>query len=176
MNFPKSIYQGDEINISIAPYIDSQGRDISATNWELILSIRGNGVSHTENGENFFVGITGEVTKGFAPGTTYYQLSAKHKTQALRITISQGELLVLPDLAYAPSNYDPRTQDEKDLEQVSKLISEMIGQNKGVVEYRIGIRSLKRYELSDLRLLKADLEYRVHRSKHKSSGVYVRFT
>lgn len=183
MRIPKTIFQGDEFSFSENPFVDSQGREISSAEWNLVFIVKGNGNTLTiTNTTDFTINVTSEQTKEFKTGKAYFQISAQNKANSLRVTIERGEFEVFADLAYQAADYDPRTQDEKDLETIKKLISSLIGQHGGVVEYRIGTRSLKRYELNDLLVLKSQLEFKVKTQQRKDNGelnrpggVWVRF-
>ena len=82
-----------------------------------------------------------------------------------------------------PVAFDGRSQAQKDLEAVQAAIRTIIS-GGAVAEYRIGTRSLKKYELSELLTLESRLKAEVVREKKAEmianglgnpSSLFVRF-
>jgi hypothetical protein len=88
---------------------------------------------------------------------------------------SRGQIEVQASLAYAgsPAAFDGRTQAQKDLEAVQAAIRSLMT-GGATQEYRIGNRSLKRYDLTDLLALESQLKatvVRENKAKIIASGL-----
>ena len=72
--------------------------------------------------------------------------------------------MVEPSLAYSkqPSAFDGRSQSQKDLDACQAAIRSLMS-GGAVQEYRIGTRSLKRYDLAELLALESRLKAQVAR-------------
>jgi hypothetical protein len=77
---------------------------------------------------------------------------------------SRGKIEVQASLAYSgtPGAFDGRSQTQKDLEAVQAAIRSLMA-GGATQEYRIGNRSLKRYDLADLLALESRLKAQVAR-------------
>jgi hypothetical protein len=98
--------------------------------------------------------------------------------------IEQGRVKVIANFATADQNFDARSQTRKDLDAVQSLIRQLV-QTGGVVEYRIGDRQAKKYDLAELRAEESKLLFRLAREERAdriAQGLgdplskYVRFT
>ena len=81
-------------------------------------------------------------------------------------TIATGGFKVLESLEFSgtATNYDGRTQIEKDLEIIQTAIRNII--NGGAIqEYKIGTRTAKKYELSELIMLESRYKAELIREK-----------
>jgi len=88
---------------------------------------------------------------------------------------SRGQIEVQASLAYAgsPAAFDGRTQAQKDLDAVQAAIRSLMT-GGATQEYRIGNRSLKRYDLADLLALESQLKatvVRENKAKIIASGL-----
>lgn len=88
---------------------------------------------------------------------------------------SRGQIEVQASLAYSgtPGAFDGRTQAQKDLDAVQAAIRSLMT-GGAVSEYRIGNRTLKRYDLPDLLALESQLKatvVRENKAKIIASGL-----
>ena len=171
MAFPQSIRAGDFIQWNIPASQDYYGNSISSPDWSVVYYLRTNigpvgaTVNSAAYNDGFKFEIASNVTATFTTGNWYYQAIA-NKSGAEKQTIYSGSFEVLPSLEYTSTalNYDGRTQVEKDLEVIQTAIRNII--NGGVVqEYKIGTRSAKKYELSELIMLEARYKAELVREK-----------
>ena len=103
-------------------------------------------------------GLDVATTANFDAGDWYFQAVA-NKSGAEKQTIATGRFEVLAALSYSgtPTAFDGRSQVNKDLDLVEAAIRALL--NNGVVqEYKIGNRTAKKYDLSELLVLKAALK------------------
>ena len=150
---------------------DVFGNSISSPDWSVIYYLRTNlgplGATITSSAYNdgFQFTIASNVTEAFAAGDWFYQAVA-NKSGAEKQTIYTGQFEVLEGLSYSgtPSNYDGRSQVEKDLEVIQTAIRTIIS-GGAVQEYKIGTRSAKKYELSELLALESRYKAELVREK-----------
>ena len=161
MTFPSKIRAGDFIQWRLAATQDVFGNSISSPDWTVIYYLRTNtnseGATITGSAFNdgFQFSIASNVSATFVKGDWYYQAVA-NKSGAEKQTIATGAFKVLPSLEYSgtANNFDGRSQVEKDLETIQAAIRNIV--SGGVVqEYKIGTRSAKKYELSELIMLES---------------------
>ena len=171
MTFPKTIRAGDYIQWRIPASQDVYGNAISSPDWSVIYYLRTNtaptGVTVNSSAyiDGFQFTIASNVTSTFANGTWYYQAIA-NKSGAEKQTIATGQFEVLKSLEFSGTavNYDGRSQVEKDLETIETAIRNII--SGGVIqEYKIGTRTAKKYELSELLTLKSQYKVELVREK-----------
>ena len=115
--------------------------------------------------DGFQFSIASNVSSTFIAGDWYYQAIA-NKSGAEKQTIATGAFKVLPSLEFTsnPLNFDGRSQVEKDLETIQAAIRNIV--SGGVVqEYKIGTRSAKKYELSELIMLESRYKAELVREK-----------
>lgn len=159
---PQKIVAGDSLSFSIESFYDPQGRSISAVDWALKISIRGNGASldstAAASGSGWLFTLLAANTTGLPAGKSFYQIYATKGLE--KITVFGGNIQIAQNLVGASGAIDNRSQNQKDLESVQALIRQIIA-NGGPVEYRIGNRQLKRYEMVDLLTLESRLKYQV---------------
>ena len=150
---------------------DVFGNSISSPDWSVIYYLRTNlgplgaTISSSAYNDGFQFTIASNVTEAFAAGDWFYQAVA-NKSGNEKQTIYTGAFEVLEGLAYSgtPSNYDGRSQVEKDLETIQTAIRNII--SGGVVqEYKIGTRSAKKYELKELLALESRYKAELVREK-----------
>ena len=171
MTFPSKIRAGDFIQWRLAATQDVFGNSISSPDWTVIYYLRTNtnseGATITGSAFNdgFQFSIASNVSATFVKGDWYYQAVA-NKSGAEKQTIATGAFKVLPSLEYSgtANNFDGRSQVEKDLETIQAAIRNIV--SGGVVqEYKIGTRSAKKYELSELIMLESRYKAELVREK-----------
>ena len=171
MTFPTTIRAGDYVQWRIPASHDVFGNSISSPDWAVIYYLRTNlgpqgaTVSSSAYNDGFQFTIASNITEAFAAGDWFYQAVA-NKSGNEKQTIYTGQFEVLEGLTYSgtPSNFDGRSQVEKDLETIQTAIRNII--SGGVVqEYKIGTRSAKKYELKELLLLESRYKAELVREK-----------
>lgn len=129
--------------------------------------------------------LAAATTTGMDAGTWYFQAVATNLSDSSVLELGRGSFSVEASLTYSgtPTAFDGRSQAQKDLDAVQAAIRAIIS-GGGVVEYRIGNRSLKKYELSELLALESRLKSEVVREKKAEmianglgnpSSLFVRF-
>ena len=129
--------------------------------------------------------ISAGTSAAFDAGIWYFQAVATALVGGEKTTLGTGQIEVLPSLSYTgqPHPFDGRSQAQKDLEAVQGAIRSLMS-GGAVQEYRIGTRSLKRYELADLLALESKLKGDVARENKAAMianglgnphNLYVRF-
>lgn len=152
------------------PGRDILGNPIDSGSWNLTYYLRTNAASEGAtvqgllNGSGWEFLLAASVTAAFDPGAWYWQAVATKDAES--ITLGAGQLQVAPGLAYTgtPGAYDGRSQAQKDLDAVTAAIRALMA-GGAVQEYRIGGRSLKRYELGDLLAIQSHLKAEVIREQ-----------
>ena len=171
MTFPAEIRAGDLIQWRLAATQDKFGNSISSPDWSVIYYLRTNSgplgatVNSSAFNDGFQFSIASNVSATFVKGDWYYQAIA-NKSGAEKQTIATGAFKVLPSLEYSgtANNFDGRSQVEKDLETIQAAIRNIV--SGGVVqEYKIGTRSAKKYELSELIMLESRYKAELIREK-----------
>ena len=171
MTFPSEIRAGDFIQWRLAATQDKFGNSISSPDWSVIYYLRTNSgplgatVNSSAFNDGFQFSIASNVSATFVKGDWYYQAVA-NKSGAEKQTIATGAFKVLPSLEFSgtANNFDGRSQVEKDLETIQTAIRNII--SGGVVqEYKIGTRSAKKYELSELIMLESRYKAELVREK-----------
>ena len=171
MTFPLEIRAGDLIQWRLAATRDVFGNSISSPDWSVIYYLRTNSgplgatVNSSAFNDGFEFSIASNVSATFVQGDWYYQAVA-NKSGAEKQTIATGAFKVLPSLEFSgvANNFDGRSQVEKDLVTIQAAIRNII--SGGVVqEYKIGTRSAKKYELSELIMLESRYKAELIREK-----------
>ena len=171
MTFPSPIRAGDFIQWNIPASQDFYGNSISSPDWSVVYYLRTNlgplgaTINSAAYNDGFKFEIASNVTATFTEGDWYYQAIA-NKSGAEKQTIYTGSFKVLKSLEFAGTalNYDGRTQLQKDLDTIQAAIRNII--NGGLVqEYKIGTRSAKKYELSELLALESRYKAELTREK-----------
>lgn len=149
---------------------DVFGNAITSATWTLTYYLRfnknneGATVVGTAYGTGWEFTIPQATSTNFDAGTWYWQAEATKSGE--HITLGAGQLTVLAGMSYAgsPNAFDGRTQAQIDLDAVQAAIRAIV--TGGVVqEYKIGTRSLKKYELADLLTLEGKLKAEVKREQ-----------
>ena len=171
MTFPSEIRAGDLIQWRLAATQDVFGNSISSPDWSVIYYLRTNtvpiGATVTSSvfNDGFQFSIASDVSSTFIKGNWFYQAVA-NKSGNEKQTIATGSFKVLPTLEFSGNavNFDGRSQVEKDLETIQTAIRNII--SGGVVqEYKIGTRTAKKYELSELIMLESRYKAELVREK-----------
>ena len=171
VTFPNEIRAGDYVQWRIPASQDVFGNSISSPDWSVVYYLRTNTgpIGATINSSAFNDGfqftIASNVTATFTAGSWFYQAVA-NKSGAEKQTIYTGQFKVLESLEYSGTalNYDGRTQVEKDLEIIQTAIRNII--NGGAIqEYKIGTRTARKYELSELIQLESRYKAELVREK-----------
>ena len=164
MPIPKQVRAGDLIQWRDNSTVDVFGEPISSPDWTVTYYLRtntsseGDTVSSTVYTDGWQFSIASATSAAFDVGDWYFQAVAD-KSGAEKQTIFTGRFEVLAALSYSgtPAAYDARSQVNKDLDLVEAAIRALL--NNGVVqEYKIGNRTAKKYDLSELLVLKAALK------------------
>jgi hypothetical protein len=171
MRIPSRVRDGDTVVWFDEATLDVLGQPIDSAGYDLRYFLRTNasGAAETllgvvdQSGWRF----TWTVSESFASEAVYYwQAQAEKKSDASKLTIGSGSLTIEPSLAYVgtPGAYDGRSQAQKDLEAVQSAIRTLLA-GGSTKEYRIGNRTLKRYDMAELIQLEAKLKADVAREK-----------
>jgi len=171
VTFPTTVRAGDYVQWRIPASQDVFGNSISSPDWSVVYYLRTNTgpIGATINSSAYVDGfqftIASNVTATFTAGNWFYQAVA-NKSGAEKQTIYTGQFEVLESLEYSGTavNYDGRSQVEKDLEVIQTAIRTIIS-GGAVQEYKIGTRSAKKYELSELLALESRYKAELVREK-----------
>lgn len=177
MNIPAQIRAGDTVKWRDDAARDNLGAAIDGSNHGLTYYLRTNTnhqgaivagvtVNGTPSGSGWEFTITSATSDGFAAGLWFWQAVATANVGGAVTTLGAGQLQVLAGLDYTgqPSAFDGRSQAQKDLDAVQAAIRAIV--SGGVVqEYKIGARSLKKYEMADLVMLEGKLKAEVKREQ-----------
>ena len=171
MTFPTTVRAGDYVQWRIPASQDVFGNSISSPDWSVVYYLRTNTgpIGATVNSSAYVDGfqftIASNVTATFTSGNWFYQAVA-NKSGAEKQTIYTGQFEVLESLEYSGTavNYDGRSQVEKDLEIIQTAIRTIIS-GGAIQEYKIGTRTAKKYELSELIQLESRYKAELVREK-----------
>jgi len=192
MGIPSSITAGVDVVWIDAATTDIFGNDVTNATHNLTyyfrLNTAGEGASATgvayENG--WRVTLAAATSTGMdASPNWYFQALLTAISDGAVTEYSRGQIEVQASLAYSgtPGAFDGRTQAQKDLDAVQAAIRSLMA-GGATQEYRIGNRSLKRYDLAELLALESRLKAvvaRENKAKLIASGLgdpnnlYVRF-
>ena len=172
MKIPSTIRAGDTILWREEPGRDTLLRPIEPATHSLTYFLRTNAnhegatVTGVTEGSTWLFTIPAATSAGFDVGTWYFQAVATAIADQAKTTMGAGQITVQPGLSYSgsPGAFDGRSQAEKDLEAVNAAIRSLMS-GGAVQEYRIGGRSLKRYDLGDLMVLRDHLKAEVVREQ-----------
>ena len=171
MTFPNEIRVGDYVQWRIPASQDVFGNSISSPDWSVVYYLRTNTgplgatISSSAFNDGFQFTIASNVTATFTAGKWFYQAVA-NKSGAEKQTIYTGQFKVLESLEYSGTavNYDGRSQVEKDLATIQAAIRNIIS-GGAIQEYKIGTRTAKKYELSELIQLESRYKAELVREK-----------
>jgi hypothetical protein len=172
VKIPSKIRAGDTVVWKDEPSVDVFGAPIDSATHTLTYFLRTN-VNHegatvvgVADGSGWKVTLTSVATTGFDAGIWYFQAVATAVSGGAKTTLGSGQVEVLRSLGYdgLPGAFDGRSQAQKDLDAVQAAIRSLMS-GGAVQEYRIGTRSLKRYELGELLALESRLKGEVVREQ-----------
>lgn len=162
MTIPKKIIAGDYIQWTLKATQDVFGNPISSPDWAVTYYLRTNKqnfaatINSTPHEDGFKFTISQAVSATFHDGLWFYQAMAT-KNDAERQTIAQGQFTVIESALYSGATnkkaFDGRTQLRKDFDAIEATIR-AISTGQAVQEYKIGNRSLKKFDLSELILIR----------------------
>jgi hypothetical protein len=192
MGIPSSITAGVDVVWIDAATTDIFGNDVTNVTHNLTyyfrLNTAGEGASATgvayENGWKVTLPAATSAAMDASPNW-YFQALLTAISGGAVTEYSRGQIEVQASLVYAgsPAAFDGRTQAQKDLDAVQAAIRSLMT-GGATQEYRIGNRSLKRYDLTELLALESRLKAvvaRENKAKLIASGLgdpnnlYVRF-
>ena len=171
MTFPQKVIAGDFLQWRIPASQDVFGNSISSPDWSVVYYLRTNTssegatVSSSAYNDGFQFSIAATTTANFDAGNWFYQAVANKSGQETQ-TIYRGSFEVLATQSYSgtPAAYDGRSQLQKDLDSIEVAIRTIIS-GGAIKEYKIGTRNAKKYELSELIMLKSQLKAELIREK-----------
>lgn len=155
---PSKFTQGDAVSFAITSFKDVNGRLISSPDWNFSIYIRGNNNAFTGTASGMKFSFSSQETKELKPGLSFFQIVAEKSEE--KITVEQGQIQIDASFVDQTSDFDPRSKTRIDLDTVQNLIRKIISSG-GVIEYKIGTRSAKKYELSDLISLESKLKWQL---------------
>lgn len=172
MNIPQKIQAGTTAVWADSATVDVFGAAVDSSTHTLTYYLRtntaGEGVtaSGAANGAGWLTTLSAAVTTGMDAGTWYFQAVATKVSDGSIIELGRGSVTVEASLVYSgtPGAFDGRSQAEQDLAAVQSAIRAIVT-GGAVSEYRIGTRSLKKYDLSELMSLESQLKAEVAREK-----------
>ena len=128
-------------------------------------SAEGATVNSSAYNDGFQFSIPAATTANFDAGNWFYQAVANKSGQETQ-TIYRGSFEVFATQSYSgtPAAYDGRSQVEKDLDVIQAAIRTIIS-GGAIQEYKIGTRTAKKYELSELIMLEARYKAELVREK-----------
>ena len=164
MTFPQKVIAGDFLQWRIPASQDVFGNSISSPDWSVVYYLRTNTssegatVNSSAYNDGFEFSIAAATTANFDAGNWFYQAVANKSGQQTQ-TIYRGSFEVFATQSYSgtPTAYDGRTQLQKDLDSVETAIRTIMS-GGAIKEYKIGTRNAKKYELSELIMLKSLLK------------------
>ena len=164
MTFPQKVIAGDFLQWRIPASQDVFGNSISSPDWSVVYYLRTNTssegatVNSSAYNDGFEFSIAAATTANFDAGNWFYQAVANKSGQQTQ-TIYRGSFEVFATQSYSgtPAAYDGRTQLQKDLDSVETAIRTIMS-GGAIKEYKIGTRNAKKYELSELIMLKSLLK------------------
>ena len=171
MAIPQTIRAGDFIQWNIPASQDYYGNSISSPDWSVVYYLRTNTssegatVNSSAYNDGFQFSIPAATTANFDAGNWFYQAVANKSGQETQ-TIYRGSFEVFATQSYSgtPAAYDGRSQVEKDLDVIQAAIRTIIS-GGAIQEYKIGTRTAKKYELSELIMLEARYKAELVREK-----------
>ena len=182
MAIPPSITAGVDVVWTDAATTDIFGNSVTSATHNLTyyfrLNTAGEGVTATGTAydSGWQVTIPAATSAGMNPSTGWYFQAVLTAISGGAVSeYSRGQIEVQASLAYAgsPAAFDGRTQAQKDLDAVQAAIRSLMT-GGATQEYRIGNRSLKRYDLADLLALESQLKatvVRENKAKIIASGL-----
>jgi hypothetical protein len=174
VNIPAQITAGDTVKWRDVATKDNLGNVIDSSAWTLTYYLRTNTASEGATavaaayGSGWETTLSAATTAAFDAGHWFWQAIATKASE--KLTLGAGQLDVSAALNYTgtPGAFDGRTQAHKDLDAVDAAIRAIV--SGGVVqEYTIGNRRLKKYDLTELQVLRSRLIAEVKREQAAAS-------
>lgn len=171
MAIPPSITAGVDVVWTDVATTDIFGNAVTSATHNLTyyfrLNTAGEGVTATGTAyaDGWQITIPAATSAGMNAGTGWFFQAVLTAISGGAVSeYSRGQIEVQASLAYAgsPAAFDGRTQAQKDLDAVQAAIRSLMT-GGATQEYRIGNRSLKRYDLTDLLALESQLKATVVR-------------
>jgi hypothetical protein len=182
MAIPPSITAGVDVVWTDVATTDIFGNAVTSATHNLTyyfrLNTAGEGVTATgvAYSDGWKITIPAATSAGMDASTGWYFQAVLTAISGGAVSeYSRGQIEVQASLAYAgsPAAFDGRTQAQKDLDAVQAAIRSLMT-GGATQEYRIGNRSLKRYDLTDLLALESQLKatvVRENKAKIIASGL-----
>jgi hypothetical protein len=173
VKIPSKIRAGDTVAWKDDPTVDVFGAPIDSSTHDLTYYVRFNRNNHgatvvgVADGSGWRLTISSAVSGGFHEDDIgYWQAVATANVGGAKTTLGSGSFEVDPNFAYVgtPAAVDARSQAQKDLDACQAAIRTLMS-GGAVQEYRIGTRSLKRYDLAELLALESRLKAEVAREQ-----------
>jgi len=169
---PDLIYPADTIIFDVPAFTDPIGDPVDNTNYALNWYARTNKgnegatITGADEGRGWRVTVPSSTTTTFDVGTWTWQALATYGS--VRYTAGRGQFTVKASAYYTgnPSAFDDRSRAEIDLGHVETAVR-TLSEGGMVQEYAIGGRSLKRYKMTELLQLKAELENEINMERRK---------
>lgn len=146
--------------------------DYPASEWTLTYYFRGVGagfnVAATADGATFAVAVAKTVTATAAAGAYKFQAFVEKGSE--KILVDSGDITAIQSFASLPidEEIDPRSDAKKMLDVINARLSGDV--SRGVLEYQIGDRELRRYSLAELRDLRSHYAGIVAREESRKRG------
>lgn len=168
MEIPSEIVQGNSVTWRDAATTDSLGNAITSADWTLTYYFGGPttfnvvGTAYSSGWEvSLSAAQTGAMNDSLS-ANYFWQATVTKASQV--ITIGNGSLRIIKNLATAVAGFDGRSQTEIDLAAVQAEISSRISGGT-TIEYQIGSRRLRKEAMSELLTLESSLKRQVYMEK-----------
>lgn len=159
------IVRGDSFYFKVSEFSDVQGRSIKSPDWQCKIFFRGGGSSLDVVANSAWeFNLTATDTNKLNVGKVFFQVFAVNVATTERLLIDSGSVEIKPNLQVADGSVDLRSDSEKLLQEVQALILKLV-QNGGTIEYSIGNRRARKFDLAELRALESQLLTRVRREE-----------
>lgn len=156
---PAKFTCGDTLKFDVAESTLADGTIVSPANgWTLAFKIGGVDGTPAVVGSAWKVTFSSANTAAMTAGVLAFAITATKAGE--RHTIDAGTIRALPDLSAAAAGYEARSTAQKNLDLVNAAITARLS-GGSVAEYTIGSRSLRYSPISELLLLKGQLEREV---------------
>lgn len=169
MKIPATARQGDTVRWRDLPTVDQFGAPVNSSGYVLRYYIRGNEIGSGDS----VVGLAANNGWDFEwtvnlskAGQYFWQAVAESIADSTLITLGAGQIEIQPSLSFTgvADAFDGRSQAQKDLDAVQSAIRTLLS-GGSTKEYKIGNRSIKRYDMAELLQLEAKLKADVAREK-----------
>jgi hypothetical protein len=169
---PKIFRQGDSLQWVDVPFTDVNGIRYDSSGYTLKYTLAGPSaplvLTATANGSSWQTNLTTTASAALAPGL--YSWTAQAFATGVRVTLSEGEITVEPDLALAGANYDGRSVAEAALAAAESALAQFQASGGRMREYTIGGRHMVFQSDADLLKVVQYWRARVISDKTAASG------